>query len=69
MTAVAPAPSRGPKPMVDERKGRVEQTILYVLVVVPFLALVDGLWQLNDKPYRQTLHDKAAGTIVIKVAP
>ena len=43
MTAVAPAPSRGPKPMVDERKGRVEQTILYVLVVVPFLALAGAV--------------------------
>ncbi|GGQ43152.1 RDD family protein [Couchioplanes caeruleus subsp. azureus] len=36
---------------------------------VPFLGLLDGLWQLWDKPYQQTLHDKAAKTIVIKVAP
>jgi uncharacterized RDD family membrane protein YckC len=34
---------------------------------VPLLGLLDGLWQLGDKPYQQCLHDKAAGTIVIKV--
>ncbi|PRY28842.1 RDD family protein [Pseudosporangium ferrugineum] len=36
---------------------------------VPFLSYLDGLWQLWDKPYQQTLHDKAARTVVIKVAP
>jgi uncharacterized RDD family membrane protein YckC len=35
--------------------------------VVPALSLVDGLWQLWDKPYRQCLHDKFAGTVVIKL--
>ncbi|MGI5246591.1 RDD family protein [Dactylosporangium sp. CA-139066] len=34
--------------------------------VVPFFSYVDGLWQLWDKPYQQCLHDKAAGTIVVK---
>ena len=34
---------------------------------MPFLSYVDGLWQLWDKPYQQTLHDKAAKTVVIKV--
>jgi uncharacterized RDD family membrane protein YckC len=34
---------------------------------VPFFSYVDGFWQLWDKPYQQTLHDKAASTIVIKV--
>jgi len=38
-------------------------------LVVPFLSYVDGLWQLWDKPYQQTLHDKFAKTVVIKVAP
>ena len=33
---------------------------------IPLLPLVDGLWQLWDKPYRQCLHDKAAGTVVVK---
>jgi uncharacterized RDD family membrane protein YckC len=36
---------------------------------VPFLPYLDGLWQLWDKPYQQTLHDKAARTVVIKVSP
>jgi len=31
------------------------------------LGLLDGLWQLWDRPYRQCLHDKAAGTTVAKV--
>ncbi|MFI5905928.1 RDD family protein [Dactylosporangium sp. NPDC051541] len=35
-------------------------------LVVPFFSWLDGLWQLWDKPYQQCLHDKAAGTIVVK---
>jgi uncharacterized RDD family membrane protein YckC len=35
--------------------------------VIPFFSTVDGLWQLWDQPYRQTLHDKAVSTIVVKV--
>jgi uncharacterized RDD family membrane protein YckC len=35
----------------------------------PLLFLLDGLWQLWDQPYRQCLHDKVAGTTVIKVTP
>ena len=38
-------------------------------MLVPFWTLLDGLWQLWDKPYRQTLHDKAAQTVVIRVSP
>jgi uncharacterized RDD family membrane protein YckC len=38
-------------------------------MIVPFFSYVDGFWQLWDKPYQQTLHDKAAKTVVIKVAP
>ncbi|WP_432834010.1 RDD family protein [Dactylosporangium sp. CA-092794] len=34
--------------------------------VIPFFSYLDGLWQLWDKPYQQCLHDKAAGTIVVK---
>ena len=37
--------------------------------LVPFFALLDGLWQLKDRPYQQTLHDKFAGTVVVKVHP
>ena len=34
---------------------------------VPGLSLVDGLYQLWDKPYQQCLHDKFAKTLVIKL--
>ena len=34
---------------------------------VPFLSYLDGLWQLWDKPWQQCLHDKFAGTVVVKV--
>ncbi|GAA4456705.1 hypothetical protein GCM10023170_051820 [Phytohabitans houttuyneae] len=34
---------------------------------LPGLIYVDGLWQLWDKPYQQCLHDKFAGTVVVKV--
>jgi uncharacterized RDD family membrane protein YckC len=36
---------------------------------LPFFTYLDGFWQLWDEPYQQTLHDKAAQTVVIKVAP
>jgi uncharacterized RDD family membrane protein YckC len=36
---------------------------------VPFLSYLDGFWQLWDKPYQQTLHDKVAQTVVVKVLP
>jgi uncharacterized RDD family membrane protein YckC len=38
-------------------------------MLVPFLSYLDGFWQLWDKPYQQTLHDKFAQTIVVKVLP
>ena len=37
--------------------------------VIPFFSYLDGFWQLWDKPFQQTLHDKVAGTVVVKVAP
>ncbi|MEU1754653.1 RDD family protein [Micromonospora matsumotoense] len=36
--------------------------------VIPVFSYLDGLWQLWDKPWQQCLHDKFAGTIVVKVA-
>lgn len=36
---------------------------------VPFLHYVDCFWPLWDKPYQQTLHDKVAKTVVVKVSP
>jgi hypothetical protein len=35
--------------------------------VLPFFVYLDGLWQLWD-PYQQTLPDKAAQTVVVKVS-
>lgn len=40
-----------------------------VAVVVPAFNLLDGLWQLWDKPLQQCLHDKYATTVVVKVNP
>jgi uncharacterized RDD family membrane protein YckC len=34
---------------------------------VPLFSWIDGLWQLWDKPFQQCLHDKAAGTVVVKL--
>lgn len=33
------------------------------------VSLLDGLWQLWDKPYQQCLHDKAAKTVVVRLTP
>jgi uncharacterized RDD family membrane protein YckC len=38
-----------------------------VAMVVPLFNLIDGLWQLWDKPLQQCLHDKAAKSVVVKV--
>jgi uncharacterized RDD family membrane protein YckC len=37
-------------------------------IFVPFFQLLDGLWMLWDKPFLQTLHDRAAQTVVVKVS-
>ena len=52
MSTAVSAPPRGPKPMTEESKGRVEQTLLYVIVIVPFLALAGAVavawgWGIN----------------------
>jgi len=39
----------------------------FVPTLIPMFNYVDGLWQLWDKPYQQCLHDKFAGTVVVKV--
>lgn len=38
-------------------------------LVVPGFSLLDGLWQLWDKPLRQCVHDKFATTVVVKCQP
>jgi uncharacterized RDD family membrane protein YckC len=53
-------------------RGMVAKRYLIEFVVgavVPLFRWLDGLWQLWDEPYQQTLHDKAARTVVIKVLP
>jgi uncharacterized RDD family membrane protein YckC len=39
------------------------------VTLVPLLFWIDGLWQYWDQPYRQCLHDKVAGTTVVKALP
>ncbi|MEU8299269.1 RDD family protein [Micromonospora sp. NPDC048909] len=36
--------------------------------LVPGFSYLDGLWQLWDKPWQQCLHDRFAGTVVVKVS-
>ncbi|GIH18760.1 RDD family protein [Rugosimonospora africana] len=38
-------------------------------IIVGLFAWIDGLWQLWDQPFKQCLHDKVAGTVVVKQAP
>jgi uncharacterized RDD family membrane protein YckC len=40
-----------------------------VSMIVGIFAWIDGLWQLWDQPFKQCLHDKVAGTVVVKQAP
>jgi len=59
-------------PTATLTRGMAAKRYLIEFVVggfVPFFRYLDGLWQLWDKPYQQTLHDKAARTVVIKVFP
>lgn len=44
-------------------------TFLFNLLANCYIGFLDPLWLLWDKPYRQTLHDKAAATVVIKLPP
>ncbi|BCY08892.1 hypothetical protein L3i22_039800 [Actinoplanes sp. L3-i22] len=54
-------------PGVPLTRGIAARRFLLVVagVFVPVLPLLDGLWQLWDKPFRQCLHDKAAETVVV----
>jgi uncharacterized RDD family membrane protein YckC len=59
-------------PAATLTRGMVAKRYAIEFVVgtfVPFFRYLDGLWQLWDKPYLQTLHDKVAKTVVIKVSP
>jgi uncharacterized RDD family membrane protein YckC len=51
------------------RKALVKRWLVWYVLAsfVPFFRWIDGLWQLWDQPYKQCLHDKWPGTVVIKV--
>jgi uncharacterized RDD family membrane protein YckC len=52
------------------RRGAVKRFLAQnvVALLIPGFSYVDGLWQLWDKPWQQCLHDKFAGTVVVKVS-
>ncbi|WP_091247568.1 RDD family protein [Micromonospora matsumotoense] len=52
------------------RKAAAKRWVVHQVVgtVIPGFSYLDGLWQLWDKPWQQCLHDKFAGTVVVKVA-
>jgi uncharacterized RDD family membrane protein YckC len=55
---------------IDLRIARRRWVVQYAAGLVAFyFNLADGLWQLWDQPYRQSLHDKCAATVVVQVAP
>ena len=59
-------------PSVRMTRGIAAKRFLAHIVagtVIPFFSYLDGFWQLWDKPYLQTLHDKFAQTVVVKVSP
>jgi len=43
--------------------------VLFNVLASCYIGYLDPLWMLWDKPYRQCLHDKAAGTTVVLVPP
>ena len=53
----------GQSPSAGRAFGRWVSAI--AMGFVPFLGLINVLWCLWDTPYRQCLHDKAAGTVVV----
>jgi uncharacterized RDD family membrane protein YckC len=53
--------------LIDTGKSVLRLLIQMGFSLVPFLPLISILFPLFDEPTRQTLHDKAVGTYVIKV--
>jgi uncharacterized RDD family membrane protein YckC len=55
------------------RRGQLTYRFLVMLgfdlLANCYIGLLDPLWCLWDRPYRQCLHDKPAKTVVIKVDP
>ncbi|MEU7996565.1 RDD family protein [Micromonospora sp. NPDC049060] len=58
-----------PAATLDRRMTGKRYAVQYVAAMfLPGLSYLDGLWQLWDKPWQQCLHDKFAGTVVVKVS-
>ncbi|MGW4500138.1 RDD family protein [Micromonospora sp. NPDC004336] len=58
-----------PTRTLDRRMAGRRYAVQYVAAsLLPGLSYLDGLWQLWDKPWQQCLHDKFAGTVVVKVS-
>ncbi|MDT0529575.1 RDD family protein [Micromonospora sp. DSM 115977] len=58
-----------PAATLDRRMAGKRYAVQYVAAMfLPGLSYLDGLWQLWDKPWQQCLHDKFAGTVVVKVS-
>ncbi|KAB1158487.1 RDD family protein [Micromonospora sp. AMSO12t] len=58
-----------PAATLDRRIAGKRYAVQYVAAMfLPGLSYLDGLWQLWDKPWQQCLHDKFAGTVVVKVS-
>ncbi|MEU9510266.1 RDD family protein [Micromonospora sp. NPDC048170] len=58
-----------PAATLDRRMAGRRYAVQYLAAgLLPGLSYLDGLWQLWDKPWQQCLHDKFAGTVVVKVS-
>ncbi|MER5334966.1 RDD family protein [Micromonospora sp. NPDC002717] len=58
-----------PAATLDRRMAGKRYAVQHVAAMfLPGLSYLDGLWQLWDKPWQQCLHDKFAGTVVVKVS-
>ena len=54
---------------IDRAAATRRWLVAYVAPMVAFgFSRLDVLWLLWDQPYRQCLHDKCAGTVVVKVS-
>jgi uncharacterized RDD family membrane protein YckC len=66
--AIAPLES-GPRLRRGQLTYRFLVMLGFNLLSNCYIGLLDPLWCLWDKPYRQCLHDKPAKTVVVKVDP
>ncbi|SIN24603.1 Uncharacterized membrane protein YckC, RDD family [Micromonospora cremea] len=58
-----------PTRALDRRMAGRRWLVQYLAAsLVPGISYLDGFWQLWDKPWQQCLHDKFAGTVVVKVS-